>query len=224
MKRAWCRALLPLLGCVFAFHFGAADLRAAIVGPSVAESGSVVVTAETAEVREGPAPSYSVITVVEKGEVFVKQGRTGGWYYILINGDAFGWINGRAVGSTQGEVSPRTYVVPNEDRYYTSYYYPGGYNGYYWGQPYVSWEWYFYDRDSHWDRSWDRDRDRDRDHNRDRYRDRSRDDRERPDQNRTRNDSWRGDSERPHGGDNIHRTSPAPRSTTPRFPGPFRHR
>jgi hypothetical protein len=224
MMRAWHRVILPLLGSLLAFNLGAADVPAAIVGPGVAESGSVVVTAETAEVREGPAASYSVITVVEKGEVFVKQGRTGGWYYILINGDAFGWINGRAVGNNQAEASPPPYVVPYEDRYSTSYFYPGSYYGYYWGQPYISWEWYFYDRDTHWDRSWDRDRDRDRDHNRDRYRDRSRDDHERPDQNRVRSDSWRGDGERTHGGDNTHRTTPAPRSSTPRFPGPFRHR
>jgi uncharacterized protein YraI len=238
MTRAGYRGLLPLFGGLLVVHLCAGPTLAAIVQPSVAESGSVVVTAETAEVREGPAPSYSVITVVEKGEIFVKQGRTGGWYFIKINGDAFGWISGRAVGGYQVEASVSPSVVPNEYGYYPYSIYPGSYYGYYWGQPYISWEWYVYDRDRYRDHS----REHDRDRTRDRYRDRTRDDRGRPDQSRSRNDSWRLDEAGPQGGgvsrdrdrigvgdtdrgsDTGHRSIPTPRSSTPRFRGPFQHR
>ena len=75
----------------------------------------MIVTAETAEVREGPAPNYDVITVVAKGEIFVKQGRTGAWYYIKINDDTFGWISGRAIRRYQEEEAPSTYVEPRDE-------------------------------------------------------------------------------------------------------------
>jgi len=224
MMRSRRRVVLLLLFWVVVSVIGPGPVCAAIVQPSVAESGSVIVTAATAEVREGPSPDSNIITVVEQGEIFLKQGRTGGWYYIRINGDAFGWISGRAIGSYQAESSPSPYVVPYDDRYYP--YYPGGYYDYYWGRPYVLWEWYVYDHNTY--RTY-RSRDHGRDHNRDRYRD------------RLRTDSWRLDEERPQGGgvtrdknrlggvgthrgDNNQRSSSAPRSSTPRFRGPFQHR
>lgn len=237
MRRMRCRRLLILLCAALAICLRRGSAYAEIIQPSVAESGSVIVTAATAEVREGPAADFNVITVVEKGEIFLKQGRTGAWYYILINGDAYGWISGRAIGSYQAEASPSPSVIPYDDRYDYPYY-PGGYYGYFWGQPFLTWDWYVYGHAPPLDRP----RERERDYNRDRYRDRSRDDLGRPDPNVPRPDLWRGDGERSQGGgisgdggrpggvnshrggDNVRRPVPEHRPSTPRFRGPFQRR
>ena len=103
-----------VLRCVCVSSCCAGSAPAAVVSPEIDESGSVIVTTETAEVREGPAAGYDVITVVAKGEIFVKQGRTGAWYYIRINDDTFGWISGRAISRYQEGETPSTYVEPRD--------------------------------------------------------------------------------------------------------------
>jgi len=150
------RGLLPLLCGAFALLFFAGSAMAVVL-PVVDESGSVIVTTETAEVREGPASGYDVLTVVAKGEIFVKQGRTGAWYYIRINEDTFGWISGRAISRYLEGETPSTYVEPRDgpvDRGDYQYYpyYPGSYYGYFydypfyfWGQPYFSSDYYYND-------------------------------------------------------------------------------
>jgi len=198
-----------------AFVLWAGPARAALVQPNQLESGSVIVTADTAEVREGPAPSFDVITVVEKGEIFLKLGRTGAWYYIRIDDVASGWISGRAISRYQAEESPSPYVGPYDARYPP--YYSGGYfdySYYYWGQPYLSWEWYFYDREPHRDRSWG--------HERDYYRDR---DRDRPrNDGRGRDDNWSRGKDSPRGDDTGNRFKPPWRPSAPRIRGPFPRR
>ena len=151
------RGLLPLLCGIFALLLFAGSAPAAVVLPVVEESGSVIVTTETAEVREGPASGYDVITVVAKGEIFVKQGRTGAWYYIRINNDNFGWISGREISRYLEDETPSTYVEPRDapvERGGYPYYsdYPANYYGYFydypfyfWGQPYFSSDYYYYD-------------------------------------------------------------------------------
>ena len=157
MKMTWFRGLHPLLCGVFVFFFCGGSALGAVVLPVVGESGPVIVTTETAEVREGPASGYDIITVVAKGEIFVKEGRTGAWYYIRINDDTFGWISGRAISRYQEEETPSTYVEPREapvEREGYSYYpyYPDNFYGYFydypfyfWGQPYFSSDYYYYD-------------------------------------------------------------------------------
>ncbi len=175
MKRVQCRGLLALLLGALVLLLRAWPADAVLVQPRVAESGSLIVTAETAEIREGPSPGANVITVVEKGEIFLKEGRTGAWYYIRINNDAFGWISGRAVSRYHGEESDGSTppsAAPEESR--SSLYYPGSPNSYpyyYWGSPVISWEWYFYDRERYRDHSWDQNRHYLRDRDRDRHRD-----------------------------------------------------
>ena len=156
MKLAWFRRLLPTF-CALALFCCAASAPAAVVSPEIDEVGSVIVTTETAEVREGPALGYDVITVVAKGEIFLKQGRTGAWFYVMINDDTFGWISGRAVSRYQEGETPSTYVEPRDEPvesgdypYYP--YYPESYYGYFydypfyfWGQPYFSSDYYYYD-------------------------------------------------------------------------------
>lgn len=169
MKRARCRGVLPLLCGALVFLFWTRPACAVVVQPETLESGSVIVTAQTAEVREGPSPAADVITVVEKGEIFLKQGRTGGWYYVKINDEAFGWISGRAVGRYQAEGSPSLYIVPDvggDHPYYPGSYYD--YPPYPWVQPFFAWEWYFPDREPYRDRSWEHHRDYMRDRDRDR--------------------------------------------------------
>lgn len=235
--RTWCRVFLAsMLVGPFTSCFLAGAVRAAVVQPGVVESGSLIVTADTAEVREGPSPGYEVITVVGRGEIFPKLGRTGAWYYIRINDDAFGWVSGRAVGRYQAEGTPSPdvgpeeepapYVGPYDARYYP--YYPGfyDYSYYYWGQPYLSWEWYFYGSQQHRYRTWDHDRD----YQRDRDRDRSRDGNWRTDEHRTRDDGQHGNGEI-HRRTDSHRESntvrrpiPAPRPFGPRIRPPFMRR
>lgn len=208
MKRALRRGLMPSCCCALVMLLCTWPARAAMVEPRVAESGSVIVTAETAEVREGPSPGAGVITVVGKGEIFLKEGRTGAWYYIRINDDAFGWISGRAVRRYQeggaGE-SQSTDVGTYEDRPSSNY--PSGpyiYPYYYWDRPSVTWEWYIYDRGPHRHRSWDHDsgyyRWRDHDHD------------------RSRSDGWRRDRDRPRN-DDRHRPNHQPRPAPPSFRG-----
>jgi hypothetical protein len=161
------RGLLPLLCGAWVIFVCVGLAPAAVVSPEIAENGAVIVTAETAEVREGPAPSFAVITVVANGEIFVKEGRTGAWYYIRINDGTFGWISGRAISRYQEDEAPSTYVEPRdgptESGDYQPYpsspyypYYPGSYYGYiydypfyYWGQPYFSSDYYYYDNYRH---------------------------------------------------------------------------
>lgn len=130
-----------------------------VVPPRAYESGMVIVTAETAEVREGPSPRSEVITVVEKGEIFEKAGRTKGWYYIKLGENAFGWVSGRAIRRYRGSESPSPYVEryaepdvgPYAEGYYPYYpYYPEPYYSYpyYWGEPYY-WGGYYYGYDTH---------------------------------------------------------------------------
>ena len=222
---------LPLLLCGL-LMLCAWPVRAAVVQPRAVESGTVIVTAESAEVREGPSPRAEVITVVGKGEVFEKLGRTMGWYFIKLNDDSTGWISGRAIRRYQAAVSPDTNVGPSTDRYYP--YYPGGYydSYYFWGQPYLSWEWYFYDRDHSWDHDRNYYRDRDRDHNHDRPRVEGGG----PSGDRPLGDTWRGDNGRTQGdgrdrgndsyrgGDNGGRGNSESRSTGPRIRAPFMRR
>lgn len=207
MKRVWYRGLLPVLWSAFVIYLWAGPVCAALVQPAEVESGSVIVTAETAEVREGPSPDFGVITYVGKGEIFPALGRTGAWYFIKINENASGWISGRAVGRYQAEGSPPPYVVPYEERYYPNY--PGNYYDYpffWWGQPFFSWEWYFYGPEPHRDRIWD--------HGRDYPRDRDRD--------WPPGGDWHGDGNRPPGGDRG-RPNPLPFPPVPKVrpPGPF---
>ena len=231
MSRLWRRGLLPLLCGALVLWAGPA--RAEVVQPRELESGSVIVTAATAEVREAPSPRADVITVVEKGEIFLKQGRTGGWYYIKIGDDTFGWISGRAISRYKAEGSPSSDVGPYEGTpSYPSYPYLGSYYEYpyYWGQPYLSWEWYVYDREPHRDRSWDHERDTVRD----RYRDRRRDDTWHGDGDRPRSDNRQDDRRRDdnwHQGNDVHRgdsgrtrSNSQNRPATPRFRGPFQRR
>jgi len=197
----------------------AKPVRAEVAKPSMDESGSLIVTADTTEVREGPSRGYAVITIVGKGEIFVKEGRTGAWYYIRINGDTFGWINGRDVVRYQAEgvlvpdVAPEEeaapYLGPYDARYYP--YYPGsvyGYSYYAWGQPSLSWEWYYYGSDSHRYRTWDYDSSyrRDRDHD------------------RSRDESWRTYESGRRESNTLQRSSPSARPFGPRNRGPFRRR
>lgn len=236
--RTWFRASLGLMfGLLLTSGSVAVPARADVVEPEVAESGSLIVIADTAEVRDGPSPDSDVITVVGKGEIFTKLGRTGAWYSIRINGDAFGWISGRAVSRFQAggalsppvgpEEEPEPYAGPYDSRYYL--YYPGGaydFSYYAWGEPYVSWEWYVYGSGSPRYRSWDHDRDyrRDRDH------DRSREENWWTDEQRRRDDDRHEDDD-VHGGNRSHReratgrrSPPPPRPFGPRIRPPFMRR
>lgn len=156
MNGAWCRGVLwllcgSLLWCALPAH-------AAPVQPAELESGSVIVIADTAEVREGPAAEFEVITVVGKGEIFLKAGRTGAWYYIKVGGDTFGWVNGRDVSRHKEGETPPPYVGPVPGPYP-----PGSYPYYYWGPPFFTWDWFLFDRGPFWgfwwDGGWDRHRD-----------------------------------------------------------------
>jgi hypothetical protein len=207
MRHALCRGFLQLL--CGALVLCAWPARATMVQPSVAESGSVIVTAEIAEVRDGPSSGSNVITVVEKGEVFLKEGRTGAWYYVRINDDFFGWISGRAVSRYQeeeSEGSSSTDIGPDEGR--SSSYYPRSYSVYpyfyYWGQPFVSWEWYFSGRGPYRDHSWDHDKryPGDRDHD------------------RPGKDGRHSDHDRPRD-DGRHKPDRQPHSFDRQFHGPF---
>lgn len=218
MRRALSGAVLPLLCGLVLLGLWVVPARGTQVQPQHVESGSLIVTAETAEVREGPSPSHEVITLVGKGEIFAKQGRTGAWYCIKVSDETFGWVNGRTVrsyreGAAEGSTSPYAegstppYVAPEDPRYYP--YYPGGYGYYdysysYWDRPYLSWEWYIYDRDSHRDRTRVRHRDRD-------------DGRFRDDNRHRRDDVHRRD-------DSGHRSNPRSRPHAPRIRLPFPRR
>lgn len=224
MRRAWSRFFTPLL-CGALLLSWAVPAAAALVQPEHEESGSVIVTAETAEVREGPAPSYEVLTLVGKGEVFPKQGRTGAWYFIKINDDTSGWINGRAVrrhqeGSAeesevleQSEESPPTTLGPYEGEYYPYNPYWGSYydySFYYWGLPYLSWEWYVFSPGPPRYRPWIADRARDRSW----YRDRD----------RSRDEDWRRGDDSRRRDDGGSRSRPSSRPHVPRIRPPFPHR
>lgn len=166
MNRLLIRVRSGQVCVLFAAFLVCGSAFASPVQPEVAEEGSVIVIADTAEVREGPGPAYEVVTIVERGEVFAKRGRTGGWYLVLISGEATGWINGRAVQRHEGDGSAPARIGPYEDRFAPdSPFWYGPYSSYYWVQPYFSWEWYYYG-DSHRDRwrydRWDSHRDRDR--------------------------------------------------------------
>lgn len=215
MKRSGRRGFLPVLVGVFVVHLWAWPVGATVVQPEALESGSVIVTAETAEVREGPSNTADVITVVEKGEIFLKQGRTGGWYYVKINDDAFGWISGRAVGRYQAEGSTSPYVDPDGGGYYP--YYPGSYYDYRyypWGQPSLAWEWFLYDREPRRDRSWEHERD----YRRNRDRDRS------PGNGRPGDDVRQREPESHRGDDSGYRSHHQSRPPAPRIRAPFMRR
>lgn len=229
---SWRRFLqtVSLVG-VLASSFLVQAARAEVARPSLDEIGSLIVTAETTEVREGPSRGSAVITIVGQGEIFAKEGRTGAWYYIRINGDAFGWVNGRDVSRYQAGETPVPYAGPEEETvpylgpdvgrpypYYPGYYYD--YSYYAWGQPYLSWEWYFYGGDSHRYRTWDHDRSyaRERDH------DRSRDDGWRTDEHRSRDDDRYRNDDSHRGRSGGRRFVPAPRPFGPRIRPPFPRR
>lgn len=180
-----------------------------VVLPRAYERGMVIVTAETAEVREGPSPRSEVITVVERGEIFEKAGRTKGWYYIELGENAFGWVSGRAIRRYRAPARPAPHagseVGPSDEGYYPYYpYYPEPYYSYpyYWGAPYFWGEWNYY--------GYDTQRRRDYYYNDNRYRD------------RPRVDTYRGYAPAPP------RSSPPARSFTPDHRpvplGPFRRR
>jgi hypothetical protein len=222
MRRAWWSGVLPLLcGAVLLFS---APAGAALVQPQHDESGDVIVTVESAEVREGPATNFEVITLVGKGEIFAKQGRTGAWYLIKINDETSGWVSGRAVRRYQPEgaeepappyVAPE--VVPEEPQgypyypYYPEYQYYPYYYGYYdyysyWGWPYYSRDWYGYGHGytPYRSRTWYGDRRRDWNHG---------------DGGRPRNDNWHRDYYRPSPRyDSSPRYNPGPRSNSPSHP------
>ena len=92
-----------------------------VVPPRAYESGSVIVTAATAEVREGPSPRAEVLTIVERGDIFEKRGRTGGWYYIVLGYSPSGWISGRQIRRYRPSARTAPYVGPSYDWYYPSY-------------------------------------------------------------------------------------------------------
>ena len=206
MKCPGYRKILPLLCGLIVLQFLVSPAHSALVQPAEVESGSVIVTAETAEVREGPSLDAAVITVVGKGEIFDKLGRTGAWYFIRINDDAFGWVNGRAVRNHGAEESPPPYLGPYDDSYYP--YYPGiPYDYYSWGLPYLSWEWYVYYRGWRWGRPWGPGMYPYRDGN----------------QVRPWGNSWPGGGDRDRGYDR-HRTNPPSRPFVPRLPPIFPRR
>ena len=245
MRQVWCRVLPLLLFCSFALAQSALPVSAEIVQPRGVESGYAIVTAETAEVREGPSPKYDVITVVEKGEIFTKLGRTGGWYYLQISDDTVGWVSGRAIRRYQPQTPPTSDVAPDEGSYYSNNpdnYNPYLYSPYYgypyyysWDQPYFYGEWYFYGHDSHryGSRHYDYDHRRYRSNDWHSSRDRSLGDDGRSG-GRTRydgrygSDAWRGnDSHRDYnngGGWNGGGWNSQSHSSGPRFPTPFRRR
>jgi hypothetical protein len=154
MKRSWDRGLLQVICGAFLFILWAGPARAEVaqpkadteqrpaevVPPRAVESGFVIVTAESAEVRTGPSPNAEVIAVVDKGEIFEKLGRTMRWYLVKIDDEITGYISGRYIRRYQEGEAQSAYPpdYPN---------YPGDYYGnpYYYGVlPYFSWDWYFY--------------------------------------------------------------------------------
>jgi hypothetical protein len=222
----WCLLLVTGLMCV------AARAGAALVEPRTTESGYAIVTARTAEVREGPSPKAAVITIVEQGEVFAKIGRTGGWYFLQISDGSQGWVSGRALRRYDQAEAPVGEVAPPEEgavaeppespvvpvypptiyQYPYPYQYPYSYQ-YPYGGPYFYSEWYIYDRDPFWHSTWDRDRDRHRDWDRDRDRDRSRE----------RSSTGGGTTTvRPRDDDHRSGMGSAPHPVAPRLPRPFR--
>jgi hypothetical protein len=225
MHAGW-RLLVPLaLVGIFAGAFSAASARAAVVEPRAVESGSLIVTAKTAEIREGPSHRSEAITVVEKGEILVKQGRTGGWYYVRLGEDSFGWISGRAVRRYRAPEQPAPDSGTSYDRY--DPYYPGlPYSyPYYWG-PSLSWDWYWYDYEPYRYRDYyfrDEHRDRDRHRNETWRDDRHRDDGQSTHNTRTWDDDRRRDSDRFRGDDSRRRGDSGRRSGSGHVPlPPFR--
>lgn len=225
MRRMW-GVSLPALLCGAVLLSRPVPAVAVLVQPAHVESGSVIVTTETAEVREGPSASNEVLTIVGRGEIFVKEGRTGAWYLIKINDDTSGWISGRAVrryteGGAEGSVdpeeseeSPPTVLGPYDpyeggyypyNPYWGSYY---DYSFYSWGLPYLSWDWYLFGREPYRARSWYRYRDRNRSWDRDRDRD----------DGRSRGDGWRRRDDRGN------RSNSPSRPHVPRIRLPFPHR
>jgi len=165
-----CQVSFSLLCGLFVLQLSVAPVRAEVVQPRSNERGFVIVTSESAEIREGPSPKYKVIESAKRGEVFPKAGRTGRWYYVEIDEDTFGWMSGRDLERYANSQSPTDERSPYPGRYYFDLYYP-------W-QPFLFWDYYFYDRGPRWEgkpgwqgrferpsRDWDRDRggDRDRD-------------------------------------------------------------
>jgi len=239
VKKLGFRIALSMLLSVCLMGLAAEPARAAMVEPRGSESGYAIVTAKTAEVREGPSSKAAVITVVERGEVFAKVGRTGGWYFLQISDSSRGWISGRALrryvpetppveGDDQGDdegvsappVEPRaTYPPPSP---WTNYGYP------YWGQPYYYNEWYFYGSDPYWYGSWGHDYrsyDRYRGRDDDRYRDR---DWESGRQKRSNDSPGSGGSHQDSHSETYqsgnHSSGSSPHVVSPRFPTPFRRR
>ncbi len=235
MKPACCRGLLPLFCGLIVFCVSPA--YAEVVQPEAAESGSVIVTAETAEVREGPSTGAEVMTIVEKGEIFQKLGRTRGWYYVQINEESSGWVSGRAISTYRGEQTPAPYVAPAEEPAYP--YNPGPYfdfSLFYWGWPYLYWEWPYYGHAPGWGRPWIHDPGP-----RLRGPDRPPGGFGRPDVDRPGGGVWRGDGRpqgdgrpgdvNPFGGRDVHRGGDAggppiapPRSSGPHIRAPFPRR
>lgn len=172
MGTLWRRSFQITCSAALLLVLGGTAWAGDIVRPRRAERGYVIVVAATAEVREGPGPSYAVIDTVERDDVFPKLGRTGRWYYVQIDEDVFGWVSGRALSRYWGEDQP----YEGGDRRYDDYYYRDNWYYRYPPPPFFYWEWYYdypgprhyryYDRGR--DRYWDRDRDRDRDRDGDR--------------------------------------------------------
>jgi hypothetical protein len=223
VNRLWlCLLLVTGLVC------DAEKAGAALVEPRTTESGYAIVTARTAEVREGPSPRAAVITIVEQGEVFAKIGRTGGWYFLQISDDSRGWVSGRSLRRYDQAEGPVGEVAPPEEGSVaeppeppvpayppTIYGYPYPYQYQYpypYGWPYFYGEWYIYDRDRYWHDSWgDRDRHRDWDHDRDR------------DRRHERSSSGGGTTTvRPRDDDHRSGMGSAPHPVAPRLPRPFR--
>jgi len=166
MRRSSGRGLLQVLCGVFFFLLLGGSARAQVaqpeaekvqpsaevVRPRAVESGLVIVTAESAEVRTGPSTNAEVIAVVDKGEIFEKLGRTMRWYLVKVDDEITGYISGRYIRRYQ-EGGQSTYPSGGayDGRNYPSYY-PGDYYNYpyynpffyNYGWPYFSGEWYFY--------------------------------------------------------------------------------
>lgn len=56
-----------------------------------------VVTAEAADVRNGPGPSFATAFVLHEGAEVVVEGERGGWVEISLPGDLRGWIQAESI-------------------------------------------------------------------------------------------------------------------------------
>jgi N-acetylmuramoyl-L-alanine amidase len=53
----------------------------------------VTVSAQSLNVRSGPGQNFSVVQVVNQGEMLEVFGNAPGWLYVKFQSDKFGWVN-----------------------------------------------------------------------------------------------------------------------------------